>query len=378
MELLVGTQSCFPKNLLLSASILALWPPQGSQAALHIQKIPEQPQKNQDLLLFLEGVPDSFQDFTWYLGEEPHGGTMLFTYIPGLQRPQRDGNAMGQRDAVGFRNGSMLLRRVQPSDSGTYHVAVTVNPAWTMRAKTEVQVAEKHQQLPAASLPVGAGILAAAVLGSLAAGFLLVGSLAYLLVTRGWRGRSPRYGTPGASPRSQSWTPARRPVSHKPGLTTRPWRLPSPGDNNVYEVMPSPVLLVSPLSDLRPMSPAMVSPTPMPSPKARLLPWWSPRNGPRPRTGTRPGLPVRRPRETRGLVGFMQRGRSALGASSPAAPPVGLFKEVSPQLSQVPLSPGGQVPWGWCLWSSPSPVCQGLPLGVTCWVTPTSPTSRVP
>uniref|UniRef100_A0A8D2DHS0 Immunoglobulin V-set domain-containing protein n=1 Tax=Sciurus vulgaris TaxID=55149 RepID=A0A8D2DHS0_SCIVU len=245
MELLVGTQSCFPKNLLLSASILALWPPQGSQAALHIQKIPEQPQKNQDLLLFLEGVPDSFQDFTWYLGEEPHGGTMLFTYIPGLQRPQRDGNAMGQRDAVGFRNGSMLLRRVQPSDSGTYHVAVTVNPAWTMRAKTEVQVAGPPPQ------------------------------------------------------RSQSWTPARRPVTGP-----RPAPSSAPGDNNVYEVMPSPVLLVSPLSDLRPMSPAM--------------------------------------------------------------------------LSQVPLSPGGQVPWGWCLWSSPSPVCQGLPLGVTCWVTPTSPTSRVP
>uniref|UniRef100_A0A8D2DGH7 Immunoglobulin V-set domain-containing protein n=1 Tax=Sciurus vulgaris TaxID=55149 RepID=A0A8D2DGH7_SCIVU len=239
MELLVGTQSCFPKNLLLSASILALWPPQGSQAALHIQKIPEQPQKNQDLLLFLEGVPDSFQDFTWYLGEEPHGGTMLFTYIPGLQRPQRDGNAMGQRDAVGFRNGSMLLRRVQPSDSGTYHVAVTVNPAWTMRAKTEVQVAEKHQQLPAASLPVGAGILAAAVLGSLAAGFLLVGSLAYLLVTRGWRGRSPRYGTPGASPALPPGAPGLLPPpisltgfpprTPRPGLTTRPWRLPSPG-----------------------------------------------------------------------------------------------------------------------------------------------------
>uniref|UniRef100_A0A8D2JPI3 Immunoglobulin V-set domain-containing protein n=1 Tax=Sciurus vulgaris TaxID=55149 RepID=A0A8D2JPI3_SCIVU len=330
MELLVGTQSCFPKNLLLSASILALWPPQGSQAALHIQKIPEQPQKNQDLLLFLEGVPDSFQDFTWYLGEEPHGGTMLFTYIPGLQRPQRDGNAMGQRDAVGFRNGSMLLRRVQPSDSGTYHVAVTVNPAWTMRAKTEVQVAEKHQQLPAASLPVGAGILAAAVLGSLAAGFLLVGSLAYLLVTRGWRGRSPRYGTPGASP------------ALPPGS--------SAGDNNVYEVMPSPVLLVSPLSDLRPMSPAMVSPTPMPSPKARAT-----------------------------LVLFSVPGLNPeVLYTEPPAPPVGLFKEVSPQLSQVPLSPGGQVPWGWCLWSSPSPVCQGLPLGVTCWVTPTSPTSRVP
>lgn len=66
---------------------------------------------------------------------------MLFTYIPGLLKPQRDGSAMKQRDIIGFPNGSMLLCHAQPTDSGTYQVAVTINPAWTMRAKTEVQVA---------------------------------------------------------------------------------------------------------------------------------------------------------------------------------------------------------------------------------------------
>uniref|UniRef100_A0A673UTH8 Immunoglobulin V-set domain-containing protein n=1 Tax=Suricata suricatta TaxID=37032 RepID=A0A673UTH8_SURSU len=122
------------------SSILALWVPQGSWAALCIQKIPEHPQKNQDLLLSVQGIPDTFQDLNWYLGEEAYGGTMLFTYILDLQRPQRDGSAMGQRDIVGFPSGSMLLHRVQPTDSGTYQVAVTINPAWTMRAKTKVQV----------------------------------------------------------------------------------------------------------------------------------------------------------------------------------------------------------------------------------------------
>lgn len=47
---------------------------------------------------------------------------------------------MEQRDIVGFPNGSMLLRDAQPKDSGTYHVEVHINPSWTMRAKTEVQV----------------------------------------------------------------------------------------------------------------------------------------------------------------------------------------------------------------------------------------------
>jgi hypothetical protein len=38
-------------------------------------------------------------------------------------------------------------------------------------------------------------------------------------------------------------------------------------DNNVYEVMPSPVFLVSPISDMGPMNSATVSPIPTLSPK---------------------------------------------------------------------------------------------------------------
>uniref|UniRef100_UPI00403890C1 cell adhesion molecule CEACAM19 n=1 Tax=Callospermophilus lateralis TaxID=76772 RepID=UPI00403890C1 len=231
----MGTRSCFPKGLLLSACILALWPPHGSWATLRIQKIPEQPQKNQDLLLSLQGAPGSFQDFTWYRGAEAHGGTMLFTYIPGLQRPQRDGSALGQRDVVGFPNGSMLLRRARPSDSGTYQVAVAINPAWTMRAKTEVRVAEKPQK------PMDAGLLAATIIGCLSTGLLLAGSLAFLLVTRGCRG--PRATTSG-----------------KPELGPRG----DPGDNNVYEVMSSPVLLATPLSNTEPTSAASPPSLPLP------------------------------------------------------------------------------------------------------------------
>ncbi|XP_014687220.2 cell adhesion molecule CEACAM19 [Equus asinus] len=245
MEAPVGAQCRFSKGLLLSASILVLWAPQGSWAALRIQKIPEHPQKNQDLLLSVQGVPETFQDFNWYLGEDAYGGTRLFTYIPGLQRPQRDGSSMGQRDIVGFPNGSMLLRRAQPGDSGTYQVAVTVNPAWTMRAKTEVQVAEKHQELPITQLPMSAGIMAAIIIGSLAAGSLFIGIIAYILVTRGWRSQSHRMTT-----------------TEKRELGPRR----NPGDNNIYEVMPSPVLLVSPLSDTGLMNMATPPAVPLPPP----------------------------------------------------------------------------------------------------------------
>lgn len=255
MEIPAGAQQPFPRGLLLSASILALWVPQGSWAALRIQKIPEQPQTNQDLLLSVQGIPGSFQDLTWYLGEEADGGTMLFTYIPELLRPQRDGSAMKQRDIVGFPNGSMLLRRAQPADSGTYQMAVTINPAWTMRAKTEVQVAEKPKELSITNLPMSAGIVAAIIIGSLATGSVFVGSIAYLLVTRGWRAQSHRM--------MASEKPELGPHHHA-------------GDNNIYEVMPSPVLLVSPLSDtgsMNAMAPPPLPPPPPPAPEPENQPY---------------------------------------------------------------------------------------------------------
>lgn len=244
MEIPAGSQHAFPKSLLLSASILALWVPQGSWAALRIQKIPEQPQMNQDLLLSVQGIPNTFQDFSWYLGEEANGGTMLFTYIPKLLRPQRDGSAMHQRDIVGFSNGSMLLRHAQPSDSGTYQVAVTINPSWTMRAKTEVQVVEKPKELPVTNPPVSAGIVAAIVIGSLATGCMSVGIIAYLLVTRGWRAQN-----------------------HRITATEKPELGPShrAGDDSIYEAIPSPVLLVSPC-DTGPMNTAMPPDLPLPPP----------------------------------------------------------------------------------------------------------------
>uniref|UniRef100_A0A8C2MD81 CEA cell adhesion molecule 19 n=1 Tax=Cricetulus griseus TaxID=10029 RepID=A0A8C2MD81_CRIGR len=247
MEIRSRTPGCFPKGLLFSALMLILWLPQGSQAALHIQKIPEQPQKSQDLLLSLHGVPSTIQDFIWYLGEEANGGTRLFSYIPGLPRPQRDGSAMGQRDIVGFPNGSMLLRGAQASDSGTYQVAVTINPSWTMKAKTEVQVADTREYSVTGHLPANAGIMAATIIGSLAVGSLLVGGIAYLLVTRRRKGRSPRI-----------------PATEQPELSTSP----DSGDSNIYEVMPSPVFLVSPISDTEPVNLAMsLSPLPPQQPQ---------------------------------------------------------------------------------------------------------------
>uniref|UniRef100_A0A452VEV4 CEA cell adhesion molecule 19 n=1 Tax=Ursus maritimus TaxID=29073 RepID=A0A452VEV4_URSMA len=264
METPKRAQCHFSKGLLLSASVLALWIPQGTWAALRIQKIPEHPQKDENLLLSVQGIPGAFQDFNWYLGEETNGGTMLFTYFPDLQRPQRDGSAMGQRDIVGFPNGSMLLHRVQPTDSGTYQVAITINPEWTMRAKTEVRVAEKLKELPITQLPVSAGIMAAILIGSLASGSLFIGCVAHLLLTRGWRGQSHRYR--GPRPLSPSLCPLPHPLAWACGLRVSQLLPPlssASGDQNIYEVMPSPTFPVSLPGDTGSMSTSMVIPPPL-------------------------------------------------------------------------------------------------------------------
>ncbi|XP_064437318.1 carcinoembryonic antigen-related cell adhesion molecule 19 [Mirounga angustirostris] len=274
MEIPERAQCHFSKGLLLSASFLALWIPQSSWAALHIQKIPEHPQKDQNLLLSVQGIPGNFQDFNWYLGKEANGGTMLFTYFPDLQRPQRNGSAMGQRDIVGFPSGSKLLCRIQPTDSGTYQVAVTINPDWTMRAKTEVQVDEKLKELPITHLPLSAGIMTAIIIGFLVAGSLFIGCIAPLLLTRDWRGQSHRVPTPGGQGSLSVLFPAVSPV---PSIGSSPWLTPTEkpevhpnhnaGDQNIYEVMPSPTLLVSPPGDMRSMNTSMPLPQQQPEPE---------------------------------------------------------------------------------------------------------------
>ncbi|XP_032694916.1 carcinoembryonic antigen-related cell adhesion molecule 19 [Lontra canadensis] len=102
-------------------------------------------------------------------------------------------------------------------------------------------LAEELKDLPRTHLPVSAGIMAALIIGSLAAGSLFVRCIAHLLLTRGWKGQSHRM------------TPTEKPEAHPSH---------NAGDQNIYEVMPSPTFLVSPPSDTGSTNTSMVSPTP--------------------------------------------------------------------------------------------------------------------
>nr|XP_023418603.1 carcinoembryonic antigen-related cell adhesion molecule 19 [Cavia porcellus] len=247
METPAGTLGCFSAGLLLSGC-------QDHEDGNLFSSLlyPSVEIRGTDTHSSTMGVPSTFQNFMWYLGEEADGGTRLFTYIPGLQRPQRDGSAMGQRDIVGFPNGSMLLRRAQPSDSGTYQVAIAVNPAWTLRAKTKVRVAKRQEDLPTATthLSMSPGVMVAAIVGPLAAGALLVSSITCLLVLRDRRG-----------PSSSSFCAPRATTTGKPELSPHP----DPGDN-IYEVMPSRHPLGSPASDAGPVNSATPPSVPPPLP----------------------------------------------------------------------------------------------------------------
>uniref|UniRef100_A0A8C0M0F8 Immunoglobulin V-set domain-containing protein n=1 Tax=Canis lupus familiaris TaxID=9615 RepID=A0A8C0M0F8_CANLF len=221
------------------ASILALWIPQALGLPYASRRFQSILKRTRTFSCLSRASQATFRTSTGTWGRRPMVARMLFTYFPDLQWPQRDGSAMGQHDIVGFPNGSMMLHRVQPTDSGTYQVAVNINPAWIMRAKTEVQVAEKHKELPIIHLPVSAGIMAAIIIGSLSAGSLFICCIAHLLLTGGWRGQSHRM------------TPTEKPEA-RPNLNA--------GDQHIYEVMPSPTHLVSPLGGTASMNNTMVSP----------------------------------------------------------------------------------------------------------------------
>lgn len=96
---------------------------------------------NQDLLLSVQGIPNTFQDFSWYLGRRPmaaqctiHLHPQATTTPEGWQCHEPAGPSLASPMAP------CCCVTPSPRHSGTYQVAVTINPSWTMRAKTEVQV----------------------------------------------------------------------------------------------------------------------------------------------------------------------------------------------------------------------------------------------
>ncbi|XP_044116050.1 carcinoembryonic antigen-related cell adhesion molecule 19 [Neovison vison] len=99
---------------------------------------------------------------------------------------------------------------------------------------------EELKELPITHLPMSAGMMAAIIIGSLAAGSLFVGCIAHLLLTRGWKGQSHsslvvrKEAMLVHNPLDDTHREAGGPPSH------------NAGDQNIYEVMASPTFLVSP------------------------------------------------------------------------------------------------------------------------------------
>uniref|UniRef100_A0A6I8NJ99 Immunoglobulin domain-containing protein n=1 Tax=Ornithorhynchus anatinus TaxID=9258 RepID=A0A6I8NJ99_ORNAN len=120
-------------------SVVALWAPQAT-ASIILEATPQQPIEGQNILIKVHGISAQIQDVIWYQGKERTGANVLFTYVPGLGRPQRNGSALRGRDMVGFPNGSLLIQNARPEDSGTYLVTVTLGPSWMEKAQIKLQV----------------------------------------------------------------------------------------------------------------------------------------------------------------------------------------------------------------------------------------------
>ncbi|KAJ6663889.1 hypothetical protein lerEdw1_009970, partial [Lerista edwardsae] len=107
---------------------------------LPIVVIPKTPVEGQNVTFSVQNVTGAIRQIDWYRGEEPNGGTRIFTYFPGIDRPQRNGVQFTERE-FGFPNGSLLISEVKPSDAHHYTVIILVRSKRNFKGTTDLQLA---------------------------------------------------------------------------------------------------------------------------------------------------------------------------------------------------------------------------------------------
>lgn len=102
--------------------------------------IPKTPNEGQNVTFSVQNVTGTIRQIDWYRGEEPNGGTRIFTYFPAIDRPQRNGVQFTARE-FGFPNGSLLISEVKPSDAHHYTVIILLRSRRNLRGTTDLQLA---------------------------------------------------------------------------------------------------------------------------------------------------------------------------------------------------------------------------------------------
>ncbi|XP_067411434.1 carcinoembryonic antigen-related cell adhesion molecule 19 isoform X2 [Emydura macquarii macquarii] len=140
------------KGVLLAGCLLLSWGPPTGVCTFVVRVVPEAPSVGQNVTLSVETSLGPLRHFDWYRGKLTDGGTRIFSYFPGQDRPQRNGAQFTGRE-VGFPNGSLLLQGALANDSGTYRVSVQLVPQGSEKSSVELRVSVPATTPTARTLP---------------------------------------------------------------------------------------------------------------------------------------------------------------------------------------------------------------------------------
>lgn len=102
--------------------------------------IPETPAEGQNVTFSVQNVTGTIRQIDWYRGQATNGGSRIFTYFPGNDRPQRNGVQHTQRE-FGFPNGSLFISDVQLSDAQIYSVLILLRSGKNFKGTTDLHLA---------------------------------------------------------------------------------------------------------------------------------------------------------------------------------------------------------------------------------------------
>ncbi|XP_041425007.1 carcinoembryonic antigen-related cell adhesion molecule 1-like [Xenopus laevis] len=98
---------------------LSVW--MDSAHGIGVQLIPQYPVVNQSVTLSVTGVTGTIREFTWYKGSVAAAPNQIFNVTPSLNSTN---GTQYFPQAKGFRNGSLQISGLVPSDRGNYVVQV--------------------------------------------------------------------------------------------------------------------------------------------------------------------------------------------------------------------------------------------------------------
>ncbi|KYO37085.1 carcinoembryonic antigen-related cell adhesion molecule 19 [Alligator mississippiensis] len=128
----------------------------------------------------------------WYRGEgAPDGGSRILSFFPGQSRPQRDGARSTGRER-GRADGTLVLLRARPGDSGLYRVALQLLPQGSRRGQVRLLVRDAEgTEPPPAWAPPAAPQYLGWVVAAVLVGALLAGALGTAVLYRRLRRAEP-------------------------------------------------------------------------------------------------------------------------------------------------------------------------------------------